>query len=300
MRTLTVPQGRFTAVCYSADGRYLLALQSGWRLHVWVTGEWVERFVGRLPGVLHQHHFLALVGDLAVGSRGVYDFTDLWAALAKSDKLIRRKDLIREVVLQELEDQFAYVDYVTDGRTIMRAHHQATDHLDMTFWDAGRQQLRSLSLISRPHVPRALAPGAGSLVRGPGYLARLHDCATGAEIRSFTHTDHVLLVAFSPDGRWLATGAGRSVWVWDVASGKGTRYPPYEKYVSALAFHPEGRLLAAADRAGEVRLIDLEGGRVTASLNFEVGSLNDLAFSPDGMTVAGAGQRKAVVVWDLE
>ncbi len=84
MKILHVPSGRFTAVCYSPDGRYLLALQSGWRLRVWATATLSEQFIGKLPGTLFCHQALAFAGNLAVGSEGVYDLADVWATLEQA------------------------------------------------------------------------------------------------------------------------------------------------------------------------------------------------------------------------
>jgi WD40 repeat protein len=306
MKTLTVPAGRFTAVCYTADGKYLLALQSGWRLHIWATADLSPRFIGKLPGTLHRHHALTLAGNLAVGTRGVYDFTDLWATLAQKDGLVRRKDLIREVILREKENQFTYVDYGTNGQVIVRMQNKhSTAHFKTTVWDTAGHLLRTLTLPRAGSPPPVVSPDGGTLVvlarlgaRLDG--ARLHDSTTGAEVRQLAHTDMVNLAAFSPDGRWLATGAGRSLWLWEVSSGTGHRFPAFQKYVTALAFHPDSTLLAAADGTGEIRVLNTSGGGAQASLNFEVGGINGLAFSPDRMTVAGAGHRRAVVVWDLE
>ena len=51
MRTLTIPRGNFGAVCYTADGAYLVGLHSGWRLRIWATEDLSERFAAALPGV---------------------------------------------------------------------------------------------------------------------------------------------------------------------------------------------------------------------------------------------------------
>jgi WD40 repeat protein len=301
MKLLRVPSGRFTAVCYSPDGRYLLALQSGWRLRAWETATLSERFVGKLPGTLYSHQALALVGNLAVGTRGVYDLSDVWATLAQAPGLVRRNDLIREVALRELESSFAYVCYCTDGGVIVRTLHNYPDrHLNLTIWNLERGLLRSLSLPYGTQPGPLVESDRRFLVVLEGRIARLHDSTTGEEICRLGHTDNLQVAAFSPDGNWLATGAGRSLWLWELASRKGERYPAFQKHISAVAFHPDSTFLAGADRTGEVRVLATTGGHVRACLNFEVGSINGLAFSPDGMTIAGAAHRSSVVVWDLE
>jgi hypothetical protein len=62
---------------------------------------------------------------------------------------------------------------------------------------------------------------------------------------------------------------------------------------------PDGRRLLTAFRS-KVALWDTETGRQLASWDWQIGTINGVAFAPDGLTAAAAGSRKKLVVWDLE
>jgi WD40 repeat protein len=63
---------------------------------------------------------------------------------------------------------------------------------------------------------RWLATGAGEATDGRGE-ARIWELATGREVARIPHERPVSVVAFSPDGRWLATRSPEwptRLWLW--------------------------------------------------------------------------------------
>jgi WD40 repeat protein len=89
--------------------------------------------------------------------------------------------------------------------------------------------------------------GLGVCVRGE---IKLWDVASGSLVRTLTgHTDWVLSVAFSPDGRLLASGAAwpdTTIKLWEVATGREVRtLKGHTGSVFSVAFSPDGRLLAS-------------------------------------------------------
>jgi WD40 repeat protein len=129
---------------------------------------------------------------------------------------------------------------------------------------------------------------------------RQWDLATGKERFDLgTTTDvNVQAVAFAPDGKLLASADGeKNVTLWNWASGKESRRFPGAAH--RLVFSPDGKLLASVDMKGEVILRDLVGGAEVSRPklpNPEYANV-DLAFSPDGKTLAAA-YRDALLLWD--
>ncbi len=96
-------------------------------------------------------------------------------------------------------------------------------------------------------------------------------------------------VSFSPDGQLLwAQGSfwrvddGARLMSLESALGKGA--PPY--FPASVSFSPDGKMLAVGYLEGRLRLWDLGEGKLIRELEGYQGEVLDLAFSPDGATLA--------------
>ena len=118
-------------------------------------------------------------------------------------------------------------------------------------------------------------------------------------------------LAASSDGRFVAA-TGQHVHVWDVESGirqtiatdvnKPTSKPvplPGNAFGREIEFHPTKPLLAFNAGAGEVVFWDVSAQHELKRYAWGIGSITAIAFSPDGLRCAAAGNSK-VVVWDVD
>ena len=141
---------------------------------------------------------------------------------------------------------------------------------------------------------------------------RLWDPATGQLQRTLNgQMGRVRAVAFSPNGRLLATvGDDSKVRLWDPATGRRQRtFRGHIGEVRAVAFSPDGRLLATAGDDTTVQLWHPNRrsfgrwsrtalGRRSTRAILRVGQkTNAVAFSPDGFTLAAAGDG-TLALWD--
>ncbi len=186
-----------------------------------------------------------------------------------------------------------------DGRTVASAGADWAVNL----WDAAAGRVRH---TLRGHTGAVdgltFSPDGKRLASGSrdGTIA-LWDVTDGTPARALLgHARSFSRLRFSPDGRTLAAGGDRGVVkLWDADSGKEREtLAGHAGPVRCVAYSPDGKRLASGgDRT--VRLHDLAGGRPRT---FEApAAVNDLAFSPDGRTLAAVcdGPQGAVCLWDL-
>ena len=125
--------------------------------------------------------------------------------------------------------------------------------------------------------------------------ARILELATGKEIARLDHPDHVSVVVFSRDSRILVTGGsdyfGR---VFETSGWHQVVKLDHKSFVEKAAFSPGGGLLATADFDKNVRVFDTRTWSKVAEYKARAGTINSIAFSPNGRYIAVGGRSNVI------
>lgn len=190
-----------------------------------------------------------------------------------------------------------------DGRTLVSGDIRGVVQL----WDLARRQGRSLLQGFGQGISSvAFSPDGDTLaVANVDGGIKLWDMAAGKEKLEPRARGAIHSLAVSPDGTTLATGTiDRQVQLWDLATGKvRTTFTGHTQVVSTLAFSPDSKTLASASGKGfglgprpcEMKLWDVAGAAERHSLN-RARPIHAVAFSPDGATVAVAGDDRLITL----
>ena len=110
-------------------------------------------------------------------------------------------------------------------------------------------------------------------------------------------------VRFSPDGQTLALydAKSRRVALWDVTSGNFRATKIQTTFTSELfAFNPTLPVFVGLNPKKKLTLFSTETGGALRSLDFGLGQVKCLCFSPDGLTCAVGGSNKQFAVFDVD
>lgn len=162
-----------------------------------------------------------------------------------------------------------------------------------------------------PLISVALSPDGEYYAVDPARsrFVDVHRTRDGKKIAQINPLLGLMLITFSPSGKYLAGGAifrdtkeGLSVGVrlWNPLRPKEfVDLQGLESVATSVVFSLDGRLLAAVEANGKVTVWSVSAQKLLFSLDKKKGA-DQLAFSPDGKTLAGASEDGFLTTWDAQ
>ena len=208
------------------------------------------------------------------------------------------------------------VAWSQDGRTLAAGGSEGGTQI----WEATEAGFQKTTLIPAPGQVGSLAfsPNDNLLAIGSIEIVLwdLAKNATAVTLRG--HSQKVRVLAWHPDGRWLASGSDDgTVIIWDTQKQTAVQTLTQHQqddgtdYILGLAWSPDGAWLASAGFDNNIRLWDASGladdaptnGAVTLKETWLVndqGSAVRLAWSPDGTQLAVSYPAGMIQIWNVD
>ncbi|KAB0242961.1 protein kinase [Microcystis aeruginosa EAWAG127a] len=115
------------------------------------------------------------------------------------------------------------------------------------------------------------------------------------------HSDSVLSVAYSPDGRYLASGSGdNTIKIWEVATGKELRtLTGHSSGVYSVVYSPDGRYLASGGGDNTIKIWEVATGKQLRTLTGHSSRSLSVVYSPDSRYLASASIDNSIKIWEV-
>lgn len=212
----------------------------------------------------------------------------------------------KQAVLEGHECPIYSLAYSPDGRMLAVAGWGNK----LTIWDVAIRRPRTTLTVEEGSVYSvAFSPDGALLACGShDHKVYVWDWQVGRLIYAFNHGNVVRSVAFSPGGRTLASGDyDEVVNLWDLTCGQKRFTLKGRGIVRALVFAPNGGTLISGDNDHSLNFWEVATGKLRASYKTRSGSINALAMTRGGKTLAvGCGEPSEIFerpgrveIWDL-
>jgi WD40 repeat protein/serine/threonine protein kinase/tetratricopeptide (TPR) repeat protein len=324
-----------TAMTFSGDGTKLATADAEGVIKIWVDARKLTSKSTALVTLKGHGAAIHSVGFSSDGKRlvttsadktaRVWDLENAGAAIRSLERISNNECLVARF------SPDGQLIAGADNRGSVRLWDAATGRLvrELPAGDKGRVR----SVAFSPTDQRLLAVGYGGEV-DVSHVA-LWDLDAGTELARLPGATDlpnffvdaingpVDALAFSPDGKLLAAGFGAKTMlvggrrfptplkVWEVATRRLIRrLSGHTNYCVSLAFSPDGRLLASGSHDGTAIIWSTATWKAVHTLHNRVPArpedthymrqmVEDVAFSPDGKTLALASRQGSVQLWDV-
>lgn len=201
--------------------------------------------------------------------------------------------------LRTLDQKANVVAFGADSRTLITADGKGV----VTLNDLQRQSEAVVHRAAQAIWALDLCPGAGEVVVG-GRQGSVNciDIRTGRQIRTLkTPTDDASVLAFAPNGKWLAVldRAGKGILLDYAMSRTVVDLSRVGVKCLSVCFSSDSQAMAVGFSDGTVELWNTLGAKREWSASAHTGAVFALTFSPDGRNLVTGSDDRKVRIWNV-
>lgn len=172
----------------------------------------------------------------------------------------------------------------------------------LRWWDV--ETGRTIFFSTNVNLVTALtfSPDGTTLACADGPKIYLFDGVNGEILRTLRgHTDKIITLAFSPDGKMLASsGWDDTIHLWDPHSGHHIHtFKGHTSGVRKASFSPDGETLVSGSEDGTIRFWDTSTKQQRFSISGHWHDIEALAFSTDSKTLVSGISNATIHKWDI-
>lgn len=289
--------GRVTQVAFASDGRRLASLSCH---SLWVnSGDGTARSWTVDP----QATLPSLQGHKRTVNAVMYSHDGSWLASSSWDGTVRLWDASTGEPCATLSHpSFVWALAVSQDSSWLLAGYSGEARVRM--WNVATARVRQELLPTGKNAHAMAISPDGTTLAMTGNDAKpgkkrffVYNRQSGTSLFSSEGT----VLAYSPDGRWLAALAedDKTVFLLDAKTYQTVAtFSGHQKEVSRAAFSSDGRYLASCSKDHTVRIWPIAGGKARI-LRGHTDEVYAVAFHPDGTRLASGCQDGSVWLWDL-
>ena len=296
LKTLSGHRDWVTSLSFSPNGQMLASTSRDQTVKLWMDGTLITTLSGH-DGWVNSASFSPDGQTLA--SAGEDNKIKLWQINYRTGEASLFK------TLEGHSDRVTSVAFSPDSTSLASASGDGT----VRVWNLADRTAQVFAGDERGHNPRAQV---NSVEFSPDGQMVVSASADGS--LSFWNRDGLLLTTlpghgaeiidldFSPDGTILASAsADKIIKLWDTQSS----LPRWDSGIYSVSFSPAGHspsAFAAAGWDGTIKLWhqNRDAGTLFRTLKGHKSVISDIAFSPNGKTLASASWDKSVKLWQVE